>query len=132
MSSNDRNKSLLEHYLAGKDTPSFCRENQMGERRFYQILNDQLAAAGLERRPRVSRTLKQPLSKTHERMGRRLYEYYTTVKGIDRLQASNALGWNPQVLRLVEQGMYDLTLFEVQDMEKFMKVTLQELVYGSK
>jgi hypothetical protein len=126
MDIKEQDRNLVEHYLSSGDVGEFCRANNIKERRYCQFLN---SFPENPRRPRVSKAQKKPLSKLHERLGRRLFECYQDA-GLDRLMASNRLGWNPQVLRLVEQGLHDLTLFEILDMAAFMRCKIQDLVDG--
>ena len=70
------------------------------------------------------------MSRGHERLGRKLNEFYTD-NGFERRSAANRLGWSSQTLREVEKGTHDLTLFELQDMAAFLRMTIGALTDGS-
>ena len=121
-----RDQELVKTYESGGDIEAFCRENSIGERRFFQILKDN----DVERREAVKKADKKPLSKVHERLGRRLNEFYTD-NGFERRSAAKRLGWSSQILREVEKGTHDLTLFELQDMAAFIRVEIGAMINGS-
>lgn len=118
-----RDQELIRTYTEGGDIGAFCRENSIGERRFFQILSDN----NIEKREAVKKADKKPLSKIHERLGRRMNEFYTD-NGFDRRSAANRLGWSYQILRQVEKGLHNLTLFELQDMAAFLKTSVGALL----
>lgn len=118
----ERDAMLVAHYLAGESVDDFCREHQLGERRYYQIIKEN----AVEKREPVKARSK-PMSRLHETIGRRLFEFYTD-KGFDRRSVANKLGWNLQVLRLVEKGVHDLTLHQAQDVAKFLRTTVGALI----
>jgi hypothetical protein len=104
-----------------------CREAGIGERQFFSIIKQ----ADIPPQPR--RTLakvhsdKRPLSQVHERIGRRLYDFYFS-KAYDRRAAANRLGWSSLRLRNVEKGFVDLTLFELQDISTFTGISIGDLI----
>lgn len=120
----ERDQQILEDYTAGKSVAELCRAYGLVERRVYQILGSQ----GVKRSPTTTPNT-GPLSRMHERLGRRVYNFYFR-QGMNRSEAAQQLGCSPQRLRLIEEGRYNLTLFDVQDLMRFAHITGSEIFDG--
>lgn len=99
-----------------------CRENGLTPRQIFSIVKAQNVP--LRERKRSQR---RALSKVHQLIGQRLYDYYFT-RGLDRRMAANLLGWSSLRLRNVELGLADLTLFELQDVSTFTGIQIGNLI----
>lgn len=114
-------------YTSGKKTvPEISRFFGVGERYIYQLI---AADPLIKKRGKVKSRAKTPLSKVHESIGRHLYDYYFG-RSFDRRLAANALNWNSLKLRNVEQGLFDLTLFDLLDIATFTRTTVGDLLNG--
>lgn len=119
-----RDEIIVQEYLEGLPVPEIARNNQLGDRRIYQILHKN----GIDpNRGRKALKEPEPLSALHARIGRRLYEFYWD-KQMLRAHAANRLGWSSTRLRSVEQGTFNLTLFELQDIAGFLNEDIARLL----
>lgn len=117
-----RDERICKEYAQGDAIPLICQRHGVGERRLFQILKK----AKVNRRIETSYEEKAPLSPLHLEIGMRVYNAYFN-KGLTRLQASKAIGVSPAVLRNIELGHFDLTLFTLQSLAQFMGVEIHEL-----
>lgn len=127
MSTVERDTMIAEDYLDGRSMAEIEREYGLTSRRVFQILKARGVRA--ERPKRVRGDSVSPLSALHQTIGRRVYDFYFD-KGMDRQHAADKLGVSSHLLRRMELGAYPLSLFDLQDLAGFMKVSVGDLVDG--
>lgn len=118
----NKNQIIAQEYLEGVPIAQIARQNQIGTRRVYQILD----AEGIQRVRGATRK-QQPLSKLHQKIGQKLYDFWFDM-GVERKDAANRLGWSTVKLRCVEIGEVDLTLFDLQDIAGYMNEDIGTLL----
>lgn len=121
----ERDEMIVRDYLDHRGLVAICREHNIGDRRVFQILK----AAGVKRRRKNTGELTKPLSQVHLRIGQSVYDHYFK-RGMDRRMAANKLGMSSKCLRLIELGVYQLTLFDIQDLAGFIGKSVGDLVDG--
>ena len=119
----DQKAALLTDYKDNRSVREIGREFGISERQVYNILS---TLPGFERRKKTRTETRLPMSKVHEAIGLRLYDFYHFR--MERRDAANRLGWSSQSLRMAEQGFMDLTLFDLQDLATFMDISIGDLL----
>lgn len=114
---------IIDEYVDGRDMVAICREHGVGDRRVFQILKQ----AGVRKRSLPPAQLKPPLSEVHRSIGARVYDHYFE-KGWSRREAADKLGMTTPALRNIELGRGNLTLFDLQDLAGFLKISVGELL----
>lgn len=121
----ERDNELVEAYLTGRTIDDISRTYGLSQRRIHQILD----ARGVKRTKRRVPGEVATISKLHQKIGLRVYNYYYD-RGLTRVQAADKLGISPVRLRRIELGAADLELLMLQDLSRFLGITVGELVDG--
>ena len=123
MTNSDRDQEIREKYAEGAATAaSLSRTYALSIPRIRQIV------AGVEKKKGGKPgSILQPISKLHQRLGRRVYDHRFD-RQLTKQYVAGKLGWSVSKLTLVERGQADLTLLDLQDLTTFMKQTLGEFL----
>lgn len=122
---NERNQGIAESYKKGVPVPEISRMYGVETRSVYQILK----SMGVPRTRRTRNQGTKTRSVLHDRIGRRVYDYYFN-NGLDRREAADQLGWTSHKLRNVELGRYTLTIEDVVELSEWMNITPGEFFDG--
>ena len=121
MNNEDRDQEIRERYAAGGVTAaSLSRAYALSIPRIRQIVAGVKKKGGQTGQP-------QPISKLHQRLGRKVYDYRFDGQ-LTKKYVADKLGWSVSKLTNVEKGYVDLTLLDIQDLTTFMKRTPGEFI----
>ena len=123
MTNSDRDQEIRERYAEGGVTAaSLSRAYALSIPRIRQIV------AGMKK-PKGGKfgQTQQPISKLHQRLGRKVYDYRFDSQ-LTKKFVADKLGWSVSKLTLVERGQVDLTLLDIQDLTTLMKQTPGEFI----
>jgi hypothetical protein len=118
---------IVEDYQGGKTAAEISRIHGVSVRRVYQVLEEQ--NVNKNRNNGARRKIDTPLTKCHEKIGKRVYDFWFD-QGLERVQAAGQLGWSVHKLRMVEKGQVNLNLFDLRDIATWMKISLGNLIDG--
>lgn len=123
MTNTERDQEIRERYAEGGVTAaSLSRTYALSIPRIRQIV------AGMKK-PKGGKLgqPQQPVSKLHQRLGRKVYDYRFDNQ-LTKKYVADKLGWSISKLTLVERGQVDLTLLDIQDLTTLMKQTPGEFI----
>ena len=137
MNTKERDAKIVRMYLEeNKKVPEIAAAVGVGMPRIYQILADN----GVKRDSAVARAAQAARSKeeglrafsqVHVNLGLKLYSKRQFVDELTRDVVAQELNWSMKKLALVEKGETELSLTDLQQMAKFLKVSLNELFIDS-
>lgn len=122
-----RNQSICTRYVDGETADSIALDCGLGVMAVRMILKAGNALRGTTKRVKRSAEDKV-ITTSHLRIGTTLSHYRAFTRGIDRRMAAQELQWSVQRVASVEQGTYNLSLLDLQDLARFMNTTIGELV----
>lgn len=127
----DRNAEICARYEAGDSAEVLALDFGLSLAMVRVILR-----TGGVRRTDKNRVFKSDeekvLSPTHLKIGNKLAYFRAFEFGVDRRTTADKLGWSMQRVAAVEKGSHNLTLFDLQDLAAFMKISIEELIRDSK
>lgn len=133
MSKKERDALIVRRYLEGREIREIADEVGLGPPRIYQILADN----GVKRDPSVARAARskeegrRAFSQIHVNVGLKIYSQRHFIEQATRDVVAEQLNWSMKKLALVEKGETELTLTDLIQISKYLRVTLNELLRDS-
>jgi hypothetical protein len=116
----NRAKQLLADYQDGASVADLARMYGISGRWVYELLR--LEGVSPDRRRQ-----KTPISPLHKAIGSRLIEHMYQ-QGLDKRHVANNLEWTFQKLSRVMQGVFDLTILDLQELAALLRVDYTTLM----
>jgi hypothetical protein len=123
----ERNTGICAQYLGGDTAEGIALDFGLSVAAVRVIIREGKSLRGAA--PRVRKTIEERVvTSTHARIGARLSHHRAFTRGIDRRMAADELHWSMQRVASVEQGTHNLTLLDLQDLARFINVSIEELL----
>jgi len=115
---SERNEEIVELYRYGSTATQLARTFGLSEIRIRQIVE------GVKKEKKVE---EKPITQAHRRLGVMICDYRFDHH-IDRTAMAKKLGWSVRKLARLDQGYFDPTMLDLQDLATYMKKDLGELI----
>lgn len=124
LDNDERDNEIVAAYAKGETASKIASTRKLSLSRVRAILSSRKAVKG----PAMPKSqLDRVIDTVHLRIGNRLYAYrFKRMHDVQR--GADFLGWSVKKLRVVETGSSVLTLQELQDIAKYMAVSLSDLM----
>ena len=124
----ERDKNIAQDYMDGRTVCSLGLEYGLTQGRIWQILAKK-GISGSHKRKRLRRlpSQRKPLTKVHEILGRRISEFKMDNR-IDTNELTKRLNYSKNKLSLVEKGYKDITLLELMEISRLLKVPVGDIL----
>lgn len=124
LDNDERDDEIVAAYQKGETASKIARDMKLSISRVRAILSSRNAVKG----PAMPKSqLDKVVDPAHQRIGNRLYAYrFRKMHDVQR--GAEFLGWSVKKLRGVELGSSVLNLQELQDISKYMDISLSDLM----
>lgn len=130
----ERDKAICEAYVAGTTAERLALDYGLSVSAIRLILRtSKVKKPKLSKEQRAvvvaaKRAAPKTFGSMHEKIGTRLSHYRSFTLMLDRPATAQKLGWSTQKLASVEQGAFNLSLIDIQDLATFMKEDVSQFL----